>query len=51
MTVDRLAAALRAGTPPVVARAQQDRLLVDLRSVFPRQDIELVAAVEALGKE
>jgi L-seryl-tRNA(Ser) seleniumtransferase len=53
MTVDRLAAALRAGTPPVVGRIQseKDRLLLDLRSVFPRQDVELVAAVEALGKE
>jgi L-seryl-tRNA(Ser) seleniumtransferase len=51
MTVDRLAATLRAGTPPVVGRIQQDRLLLDLRSVFPRQDVDLVAAVEALARE
>jgi L-seryl-tRNA(Ser) seleniumtransferase len=50
-TVDRLAAALRAGSPSVVGRIQQDRLLLDLRSVFPRQDVDLVAAVEALEKE
>ncbi len=51
MTVDRFSAALRSGTPPVVGRIQQDRLLLDLRSVFPRQDAALAAAVEALEKE
>jgi L-seryl-tRNA(Ser) seleniumtransferase len=51
IAVDRLAASLRAGSPPVIGRIHQDRLLLDLRSVFPRQDLELVAAVEALGKE
>ncbi len=48
MSVDRLAAALRGGTPSVVGRTQQDRLLLDLRSVMPRQDVQLVAAVDAL---
>ncbi len=48
-SVDRLAAALRGGTPAVVGRVRQDRLLLDLRSVFPRQDAELVRAVAALG--
>jgi len=47
-SVDRLAAALRAGTPAVVGRVQQDRLLLDLRSVMPRQDQALVAAFAAL---
>ena len=51
MSVDQLAAALRTGTPAVVGRVQQDRLLLDLRSVLPRQDAPLVDAVEALGKE
>jgi L-seryl-tRNA(Ser) seleniumtransferase len=51
MNVDRLAATLRAGTPSVIGRIQQDRLLLDLRSVFPRQDVDLVAAVEALAEE
>ena len=49
MSVERLAAALRSGTPPVVARVQQDRLLVDLRTVIPRQDQELVEAFTAVG--
>ncbi len=51
MSVDQLAATLRTGTPPVVGRVQQDRLLLDLRSVLPRQDAPLVDAVEALGEE
>ncbi|MBX3413423.1 MAG: L-seryl-tRNA(Sec) selenium transferase [Pirellulales bacterium] len=49
-SVDRLAAALRQGNPPVVGRVRQDRLLLDLRSVPPRHDLALVAAVAALGE-
>ncbi|NLX97379.1 MAG: L-seryl-tRNA(Sec) selenium transferase [Rhodopirellula sp.] len=45
MSVDRLATALRLGTPAVMGRIQQGRLLLDLRSVMPRQDQELVAAL------
>lgn len=48
-SVDRLAAQLRTGTPPVIGRVQQERLLLDLRSVPPRQDKDLVAAFSALG--
>jgi len=46
--LDALATALRCGTPAVVGRIQQNRLLLDLRSVLPRQDIELVEAVNAV---
>jgi L-seryl-tRNA(Ser) seleniumtransferase len=46
-SVDALAASLRTGTPPVVGRIQHDRLLLDLRSVLPRQEHALV---EALSK-
>jgi len=49
LSVDELAAGLRLGTPAVVGRVQNDRLLLDLRSVLPRQDMELVEAVAALG--
>jgi L-seryl-tRNA(Ser) seleniumtransferase len=49
-SVDRLAAALRTGAPAVVGRVREDRLLLDLRSVFPRQDIEMLSALEALSK-
>ena len=50
-TVDRLAATLRTASTPVVGRIQQDRLLLDLRSVLPRQDAQLVATIDAIGKE
>jgi L-seryl-tRNA(Ser) seleniumtransferase len=49
MTVDTLARRLRLGTPAVVGRVQQDQLRLDLRSVFPRQDQQLVEAVAALS--
>ncbi|MFM8252806.1 MAG: L-seryl-tRNA(Sec) selenium transferase [Planctomycetota bacterium] len=46
--VDRLAAELRRGTPAVVGRIHHDQLLLDLRSVPPRDDLQLVTAVAAL---
>ncbi|HEV7224457.1 MAG TPA: L-seryl-tRNA(Sec) selenium transferase [Pirellulales bacterium] len=49
MSVDQLAARLRVGRPAVVGRVREERLYLDLRTVFPRQDIELVAAVQALA--
>jgi L-seryl-tRNA(Ser) seleniumtransferase len=49
----RLAEALRLGHPPVVGYVSDQRLKLDLRTVFPRQDDQLVAAVrsavQALG--
>src|SRR6185295_16377595 len=46
-TVDQLATALRTGTPAVIGRIQDGKLLLDLRSVPPRDDLHLVAAFEA----
>jgi len=40
-----LARALRRGTPPVVARIQGDRVLLDLRTVLPGQEERLAAVV------
>ena len=48
-TVEQLAAALRAGTPAVIGRIVNDRLRIDLRSVFPRQDIQIAAAFGVLA--
>jgi L-seryl-tRNA(Ser) seleniumtransferase len=36
---------LRAGEPPVIARVENDRLLVDLRTVFPEEEAALEAAL------
>jgi L-seryl-tRNA(Ser) seleniumtransferase len=43
--LDDLAATLRSGTPAVVGRVQNDRLLLDLRAVAPRLDTAIVEAV------
>jgi L-seryl-tRNA(Ser) seleniumtransferase len=45
--LDALAARLRAGNPPVVARILRDRLLLDPRTVLPEQDDALLAALQA----
>lgn len=48
MNVDELSKRLRTGTPAVVGRIQQDRLLLDLRSVLPHQDAAIVEAVSRI---
>jgi L-seryl-tRNA(Ser) seleniumtransferase len=42
---ERLAARLRGGSTPVVARVQEGRLLLDLRTVLPDQDGQLTQQV------
>jgi len=42
---DRLAALLRQGSPPVVVRVAEDRVLVDLRTVRPDEEEVLLAAL------
>jgi L-seryl-tRNA(Ser) seleniumtransferase len=46
-TAQALAMALRAGKSPVIGRPENGRLMLNLRAVLPRQDVELVAAFEA----
>ena len=36
---------LRTGTPAVVGRLKKGKLLLDLRTVFPRQEEELIEAI------
>jgi L-seryl-tRNA(Ser) seleniumtransferase len=43
---DRLAAALRAAAPPVVARIEEDRLVLDPRTVLPEEERELLRVVK-----
>jgi L-seryl-tRNA(Ser) seleniumtransferase len=50
-SVDELARRLRLGVPAVFGRIQQDRLLLDLRSVFAAQDAQLIEAVQRLSAE
>jgi L-seryl-tRNA(Ser) seleniumtransferase len=37
-TADKLAEQLRKSEPPIISRVQEDRVLLDLRTVFPEQD-------------
>jgi L-seryl-tRNA(Ser) seleniumtransferase len=47
-TPDGLEAALRRQTPPVIARIERDRVLLDLRTVLPEQDSALLACIARL---
>ncbi len=40
---------LRRNSPPVIARVEEDALLLDLRTVFEDQDEELLEALEAIA--
>lgn len=42
---------LRQGSPPVFARVAKDRLVIDLRTVFPEEEHDLVAALKAVVVE
>jgi L-seryl-tRNA(Ser) seleniumtransferase len=44
---DRVAARLRLGDPPIIARIAEDRLLLDPRTVLPAQESALLAALRA----
>jgi L-seryl-tRNA(Ser) seleniumtransferase len=43
---DELSARLRAQTPPVIARIEESRVLLDLRTIAPREDAMAIAALE-----
>src|SRR5580765_1272013 len=47
-TPDGLEAALRRQTPPIIARIERDRVLLDLRTVLPEQDSALLACIARL---
>jgi L-seryl-tRNA(Ser) seleniumtransferase len=38
LSANELAARLRASDPPVIARVEEGKVLLDLRTVFPEQD-------------
>ena len=49
-SLDDFCRRLRLGSPPVLGRAQEGKFVIDLRTVFPHQDEELLKAiVVALG--
>ncbi len=46
-SANRLLAALRRGTPPVIARIESDEVVLDMRTVDPTRDLHLAGAVGA----
>ncbi len=54
LSADELAARLRASDPPVIARVEEGRVLLDLRTVFPEQDrllLETISRIESQNAE
>jgi len=52
ISLDDLAGAearLRAGDPPVIARIEDDRLRLDLRTVLPEEEAQLASALQAIA--
>jgi len=48
LSADELSARLRANAPPVIARVEEGRVLLDLRTVFPEQDAPLATVLASL---
>ena len=45
LSADQLATRLRAAEPPIIARVDEGRVLLDLRTVFPEQEVALAAVI------
>ncbi len=50
-SAEQLAGALRTAAPAVVARVDNNRVILDLRSIMPRDDLSLVSAFASLASE
>ena len=48
LSADEVSARLRANTLPIIARVEEGRVLIDLRTVFPEQDDALAEALSFL---
>ncbi len=51
LSADELAERLRTSDQPVVARVEEGRVLLDLRTVFPEQDDAVVGALKRASRE
>ena len=49
LSADELAARLRASDPPIIARVDEGRVLLDLRTVFPHQDALIASTLARIG--
>jgi L-seryl-tRNA(Ser) seleniumtransferase len=48
---DKFLAKLRKANPPIIARTENDKVLLDPRTVFPEQEPLLVSAIQSLLSE
>jgi L-seryl-tRNA(Ser) seleniumtransferase len=51
MSADELSARLRASDAPIIARVEEGRVRLDLRTVFPEQDDAVVQALKQVAEE
>lgn len=51
LRADALAEALRLNSSPIIARVENDRVLLDLRTVFPEQDAVIAASLDRIGEK
>ena len=49
LSADELAARLRASAPPILARVEEGRVLLDLRTVFPAEDAQVAEALRRIA--
>jgi L-seryl-tRNA(Ser) seleniumtransferase len=49
MSADELSSFLRASDPPIIARVEEGRVLLDLRTVFPEQDEAIAEALKRVA--
>jgi L-seryl-tRNA(Ser) seleniumtransferase len=50
LSADELAARLRASDPAIIARVEEGRVLLDLRTVFPEQDAAVTDALARISE-
>ncbi len=48
LSADELATRLRLHSPPIVARVEEGRVLLDLRTVFESEEADVVKALQSL---
>ena len=51
LSADEISARLRAYDPPIIARVEDGRVLLDLRTVFPEQDEIVASALQRVGEK
>jgi len=51
LSADELSARLRAYDPPIIARVEDGRVLLDLRTVFPTQDEVVASALQRVAEK